>query len=558
MAEVKGIDYFNDKVPNEITIMILSHLQKQDLKGVRFACKKLAALAGRMLVVNLYLSPREKDMEVFDAVTQHPDLKMSVKNIIYDSARFVKYTFPEYLEAYAEKFKLGQSAGLSWAEAMIQEMGGVMEKILEDESPVFRRSTAISHLGLEQLLRHSVLIQGYQCYTFHAQEQGNIFLSSWYSRAFEGLRRLGQIRCATICNSWEMIPRTSCDPTQIEGNDCESSEDDEDLEKIRGTNVEDFFDAMSGSTTKMVPRMRVRPDGTRLVRSPSARAWLPSVLQPEGPKSFASNSISDILTTGKSNGSFEFTKFTKLLSTTGKLPLKFEAGWCYKVDWTAGVPLDVFNKKRSPESVTFASLANRLQILDVTFAHLDQERCPDLDIFKEFLHQARSLRSLRLFLTNHKDGLLISMTQIFPPLTELVLPSLTTLELHFLSFSYRELACLLFLSLPKLTSLDLKTIRILGGKWEDIIEGLRCFKELHRCYFNEHLLQDEGAYNHFDHESFGVRVEARPLLVRATEEYVLKRFNRHPNLNPGEPASASAKYLARLNETLKELGAKRA
>ncbi|KAI4225116.1 MAG: hypothetical protein LQ349_007116, partial [Xanthoria aureola] len=82
--------------------------------------------------------------------------------------------------------------------------------------------------------------------------------------------------------------------------------------------------------------------------------------------------------------------------------------------------------------------------------------------------------------------------------------------------------------------------------------------ELHRCEFNEHLLQDEGVYHHFDHESFGVRVEARPLLVRATEEYVLKRFRRHPNLNPGEPASASAKYLARLNETLKELGAKRA
>ena len=471
MAEVKGIDYFNDKVPNEISITILSHLQKRDLKRVRLTCKRLAALGGQMLVGNLYLSPREKDMEIFDAVTQHPDLKISVKNIIYDTAQFVKYTFPEYLKDFAAAFSLGQFAGLGCAEAMIQEMGGIIEEVLEDESPVVQRSMAISHLDMEHLLRHPTLIQGYQCYTLHAQEQGNIFLPSWYSRAFEGLQRLGQIRSATICNSW-----------------------------------------------KMIPRMRVRPDGTRLVGSPSARAWLPSVLQPEGPRSLESNSISDILTTGTTNGYFEFTKFTKLLSTTGKLPLKFEASWCYLDDWTVGVPLDVFNKKRSPDSVTFASLANRLQVLDITFAHLDQERCPDLDIFKEFLHQARSLRSVRLFLTNHKDGLLISMTQIFPPLTKLVLPSLTTLELHFLSFSYRELACLLFLSLPKLTSLDLKTIRILGGKWEDIIERLRCFKKLHRCCFNEHLLQDEGAYNHFDHESFGVRVEARPLLVRATEE----------------------------------------
>ncbi|KAI4092020.1 MAG: hypothetical protein LQ339_008024 [Xanthoria mediterranea] len=355
-----------------------------------------------------------------------------------------------------------------------------------------------------------------------------------------------------------MIPRTSCDATQIEGHDSESSEDDEDHGRIRGTNAEDFFNPMSGSTTKMVPRMRVQPDGTRLVGSPSARAWLPSVLQPEAPRSFESNSIIDILTTGKTNGSFEFTKFTKLLSTTGKLPLKFEAGWCYTDGWTAGVPLDVFNKKRSPESVTFASFANRLQVLDITFAVLNEKRCPDLDIVKEFLHQARSLRSLRLCLINHKNYPLLSITQIFPPLTKLVLPSLTTVELHFLSFSYRELACLLFLSLPKLTSLDIEAIRICGGKWEDIIEGLRCFREMHHCCFHEDLLHDKGNYNPFDRETRAIYTEPQPDFVHANEEYVLKKCTRHPKLDPAEPASASAKYLARLNETLKELRAEQA
>ncbi|KAI4218069.1 MAG: hypothetical protein LQ349_008883, partial [Xanthoria aureola] len=69
---------------------------------------------------------------------------------------------------------------------------------------------------------------------------------------------------------------------------------------------------------------------------------------------------------------------------------------------------------------------------------------------------------------------------------------------------------------------------------------------------------DEGEYNHFDHESLGIRSEEQLLFVRANEDYVLKKRTRHPKLDPNEPANASAKYLARLTETLEELRAKQA
>ena len=97
MATLKSVDYFNDRIPSEIMLKILSGLRKKDLKRVRFTCKKLASLGGQLLIVNLYLSPREKDMQVFDAVTQHPDLKKSVQNVIFDSAQFTRLSILEYL-----------------------------------------------------------------------------------------------------------------------------------------------------------------------------------------------------------------------------------------------------------------------------------------------------------------------------------------------------------------------------------------------------------------------------------------------------------------------------
>ncbi|KAL8845691.1 MAG: hypothetical protein Q9221_009157 [Calogaya cf. arnoldii] len=128
MAATQAIDYFNDKLPNEITIKILSCLSTKSLKRARFVSKKLASLGGQILVVNLYLSPREKDMEVFDAVTQHPDLKKSVRNIIFDSAQFVKYTLPEYLKEQKNAYEADEFTELGQAKAGIDRGGVVMRE----------------------------------------------------------------------------------------------------------------------------------------------------------------------------------------------------------------------------------------------------------------------------------------------------------------------------------------------------------------------------------------------------------------------------------------------
>ncbi|KAL8875616.1 MAG: hypothetical protein Q9198_006051 [Flavoplaca austrocitrina] len=164
MATLKSVDYFNDQLPNEIILEILSGLKKKDLKRARFTCKKLASLGGQMLVVNLYLSPREKDMAVFDTVTQHADLKKSVKNIIFDTAQFADYSFSEYLEKFNVIFSAISSRGF------ISDKGSITEAaaVLQEELALIFSSNETWGDQADRHLRLPVVMQGYHQYNFHA------------------------------------------------------------------------------------------------------------------------------------------------------------------------------------------------------------------------------------------------------------------------------------------------------------------------------------------------------------------------------------------------------
>lgn len=200
MAIYKNVDYFNDRLPNEITREILSGLEKMDLKRTRLTCKRLASIGGQILVVNLYLSPREKDMQVFDAITQHPDLKKSVKNIIFDTAYFEEGTSLDYVYAVRRVNESHGFENLGQAHSTIKDMYVASHAASASPDLPYRFDSEA-----EELTCHPVMLEGYRRFILHAQEHGNILLSSWYDRAFEGLKKIGQIKAAVMGNSWKMI-----------------------------------------------------------------------------------------------------------------------------------------------------------------------------------------------------------------------------------------------------------------------------------------------------------------------------------------------------------------
>ncbi|KAL9004823.1 MAG: hypothetical protein Q9180_009826, partial [Flavoplaca navasiana] len=156
------------------------------------------------------------------------------------------------------------------------------------------------------------------------------------------------------------------------------------------------------------------------------------------------------------------------------------------------------------------------------------------------------------------NGTLYAFTQVFPTVSAICLPHLTSLNLDALSFSYRELVGLLFLSLPKLARIYLTNIRLYKGKWQDIVEGLHCLKKIQDCGLSESPLYDNNNYYQFAHEDFGVRSAEQGDFLYENDLYVMRELSRHPKLKEGKPDSTSAKYLARLNKTLEEVRADQA
>ena len=87
------------KLPNEIILLILRSLSKHRLKRMRLVCEKLAVLGAPLLMDVVYISPRAKDMAVFEAIVQHPVFNPSIKHVVYDSAQIIHHSLEGYYNA---------------------------------------------------------------------------------------------------------------------------------------------------------------------------------------------------------------------------------------------------------------------------------------------------------------------------------------------------------------------------------------------------------------------------------------------------------------------------
>lgn len=86
--------------------MILEDLPARDIKQIRLACKALETLSVGKLFTSLFISPRETDMVVFDAITQRPDLNGSINFIGFENARFIQEPTKEtYFHALSSQLR---------------------------------------------------------------------------------------------------------------------------------------------------------------------------------------------------------------------------------------------------------------------------------------------------------------------------------------------------------------------------------------------------------------------------------------------------------------------
>ena len=75
--------------PNELVVAILGYLERSHLKLTRLVCKTWCSYASRFLFDKIYVAPNKIDLEVFEAITQHPILSKCVRRLVYDGSEFL-------------------------------------------------------------------------------------------------------------------------------------------------------------------------------------------------------------------------------------------------------------------------------------------------------------------------------------------------------------------------------------------------------------------------------------------------------------------------------------
>lgn len=182
-------------LPVEVVLMVLGYLSKKCLKQTRLVCRLLAVLGGQLLMDTIWISPREKDMEVFDSITQHPDSSKSVKHLVYDFAQFTPLTRKEYWFNLYMQFDNKDYELVVESNAAARDLRDVLNETTLEED--FWKKDSYKRCKL-----HPLFVEGVKQWSRLVQEQNDLFNSSWLDRVCRGLEALGPIQSVRIYNTW--------------------------------------------------------------------------------------------------------------------------------------------------------------------------------------------------------------------------------------------------------------------------------------------------------------------------------------------------------------------
>ncbi|KAL8965358.1 MAG: hypothetical protein Q9183_003891, partial [Haloplaca sp. 2 TL-2023] len=159
---------------------------------------RLAELgASSSLIDTVYISPREQDMAVFDAVTQHPVFKCSVRHLLYDTAEFLDKTQDEYTMSLSRQFQHQGFDELSDFDADYRELHSLVYGDAKENGNVIRNLKAYKHR-----YSHPLFVKSYQQWTQLAKEQKNVHDQAWFLRAKKGLEAIGPLCTVAVHNSF--------------------------------------------------------------------------------------------------------------------------------------------------------------------------------------------------------------------------------------------------------------------------------------------------------------------------------------------------------------------
>lgn len=424
-------------LPAEVKGLVAECLQKSDLKSLRYVSKQWHAMATPPLFDRVYISPRDKDIQVFSNVTKHPILKNSVKEMICDISEIPKLSHEEYFYDLCDELR-SITASLSTKNPFNSHhprLNNFVNAIIRDKMT--------QRVMFTKYANDRLVVEGYQQWQELAVEEHQSLENEshgiFFSDLCSGLLRLLNLQSVIMEDGiW--------DNTRME------------------------------ISTTFLPIHPHHTPSTVLSGSPLARSLNPWYLRPKRSE----------------DARFEYLEFmVRALSRTKKGIKQFECQSRHSRIHEGLSPWDftIHNITQSfPRhmAIAFFQLESlTLQITPHPYDLLDHGNAKALGFLPQLLEQMTGLKSLSLMLLTAervKRQRRLSLTplhdacykysQVFPHQGKW--QHLEHLFLAGLAMHGLDMFFLLFHQMPRLLRLWLDRIDILEGSWDGVVEILRC------------------------------------------------------------------------------------
>ena len=484
------------QLPNEIILAIVAPLAFNDLKSTRLLSKAWCSCASVFLFANLSISPNKEDLQVFEAITNHPLLGKCVRHLWYNGSEFLlRLSKRQYL---IELWRHDVSS-------YIFHLPGWFHGPSSDpEINSWIRQNILSPMGKAEAMvkfrNAKFLKDGYQNYHEHAiYQQRCLRDGEFYERLVQGLQKLDFLATVNL--------------------ECQWGSGSAPLEPGKGSNL-----ARNWSIFHCRPRRWSWRPAKR-------RGYLQA---PDGAE--------------------HYRILVSALSHAQRRIRSFRTGECYR----STVPPYVFDRSRKTRSAKPTSFHHDnitafsgMEELVLRFA--DYGEANTVELFRNVaglpavLGTMHCLKGLELQLPDswHEDDLpnYYTYDQVFPE--KMLWDKMKLLNLSQISIGATDLILLLLDAMPALTHLELDEIMLSQGSWEEVFEAIKKMHRLCASPISDYvgLYRPGGRELSQDYNICGLYGKLGSYVVYG---------GRHPCLRSEQPNSAAEEYTKGLEPELRQ------
>ena len=417
-------------LPLEVKGIVAKFLCKSDLKSLRCVSKQWHAMATPLLFDQVYVSPRNKDIQIFSHVTKHPVISRSIKAIICDVSTVPDISHENYFRGLCHQW---QSMTISLSRRY--PFNSPQPRLNKFVNAITRTERFRGNL-FSKYANNEYVIEGWQLWQDLAKEEREALTEGMYfSDLCSGFYRLSNLQSVIIENDmWSKV----------------------------GMNTHANFNPSHSRHTA----------NPTLSGSPLARSWVFWHLRPRRSNDAGFKHLNPVI---------------QALSGTKRHVKHFHCqSWVHEGlsswDFAAYRMTDRFAQHMAIALGQLQTL--ELQITPRDYDIMDHGDIDALGYLPQLLEQLANLRYLKLILVS-AERIYRARMSILTPLSDTcygywqVFPQsckwerLEWLHLSGLAIDGLDMVFLLLHQMPQLNRLWLHRIDLLNGRWSGVVEALR-------------------------------------------------------------------------------------